>query len=124
MGRPAITYKRVLEVLNKNHLIDGKWERRYWEYNIYKGCEELITYREFMQVIMLREITTNERKVKELWEQMHTLGFFRKANKTSSLMKLDNIAEAMGYPINIKEPAAKQISHKTESEEAEECSAL
>lgn len=90
MGRKAITYKVVLEELNRE---------RYWCYsNPVKNTEDRISLKEFRKVMMFNDVTTSERKVRELWKLMEDLDFFRKVNQSDfRIVDIKAVARALGF---------------------------
>lgn len=108
MGRRAITYKRVLEELNKERL---------WTYGqITESMQDRITLKEFRKVLMFRDITSSERKVREMWKLMEDLDFFYKINQSDArLIRLANVAEALGVEVSKDE----SLTHAESTETAE-----
>lgn len=56
-----------------------------WNPGIRHG-EEKITFREFKRIMIISEITTNDRKCKELWGTVRDLEIGRKVNQSDTLL--------------------------------------
>ena len=46
--------------------------------------EEVLRYTDFYRIVLINEITTSERKTKELWKMIGDLGLGRKINQTKT----------------------------------------
>ena len=69
--------------------------------------EELITFNEFRMILTFNEITTYDRKIKELWELMIALKLARRSNKSSMIVNFDEVHKVMAKYNKITESDLK-----------------
>lgn len=115
MGRPAIGCKRVLEEIDvylAKRDIEDPWRFRI----ITEGNQTVITLKEFRRILMIdSDLTTSERKVKELWNQMLDFDFFTKINQSDKvLVNLAECCRALGYRVYTKKERDHLMSKQEE----------
>lgn len=76
MGRPQISIYSVLDLVSREMEREGKWDLQ-----TASGMEK-IKYLEFKIILVTSEITTSDRKVKDLWKLIEELGIGRKINQS------------------------------------------
>lgn len=68
----------------------------YWVYlNIDNYGEDVLTFSEFSNILLFNEITTYDRKIKELYETLIETKIARRANKTSIIVSFSNLHEIL-----------------------------
>ena len=103
MGRKTITYKVVLEELDRE---------RFWCYGDPSlKLEDRINLKEFRKILMFSGVTSSERKVRELWMLMEDLDFFRKINQSDyRIVDITAVRKALGYTTFEKKYPTDQAS--------------
>lgn len=79
MGRPEISIYRVLDQVVKEMEMSGKWDEI-----VGTEGQAKLTFLDFKVILITDEITTSERKIKELWKQIGELGLGRRVNQSQT----------------------------------------
>ena len=57
--------------------------------------EDVLTFAEFSNIMLFNEVTTYNRKIKELYETLTATNLARKTNKSAIIMSLDEVHEIL-----------------------------
>lgn len=64
----------------------------YWAYlELENYGEDVLTFSEFSNIMLFNEVTTYDRKIKELYETLTTTKLARKTNKSAIIISLDEV---------------------------------
>ena len=64
----------------------------YWVYlELENYGEDVLTFSEFSNIMLFNEVTTYDRKIKELYETLTTTKLARKTNKSAIIISLDEV---------------------------------
>lgn len=97
----AISIYDVLKTLIR----ERNW---YWAYLEGSGQgEDVLTFSDFRMILTFNEVTTYDRKIKELWELMVSLKLARRSNKSSIIVNFDEIHRVMAKYNKITESDMK-----------------
>lgn len=82
---------RAISIYNvlKTVIREKEWYRAYLEVEIYG--EDVLTFSEFSNIMLFNEITTYDRKIKELYETLTATKLARKTNKSAIIVSLDEV---------------------------------
>jgi len=115
MGKASITYKDVLEALNR--------KAYFWtDLTIFYNTKDTITLKDFRKILIIEaEIARTDRKVRELWSLMQDLDFFVKMNNSSTLrINLEEVAKVLHFKILDQKETEEFLKTKDEKE-GEKC---
>lgn len=82
---------RAISIYNviKTVIREKGWYRAYLELENYG--EDVLTFSEFSNIMLFNEVTTYDRKIKELYETLTTTKLARKTNKSAIIISLDEV---------------------------------
>ena len=82
---------RAISIYNvlKTVIREKELYRAYLEVEIYG--EDVLTFSEFSNIMLFNEITTYDRKIKELYETLTATKLARKTNKSAIIVSLDEV---------------------------------
>ena len=82
---------RAISIYNviKTVIREKEWYRTYLEVDTYG--EDVLTFAEFSNIMLFNEVTTYDRKIKELYETLTATKLARKTNKSAIIVSLDEV---------------------------------
>lgn len=115
---------RAISIYNviKTVIREKGWYWAYLEMESYG--EDVLTFSEFANIMILNEITTYDRKIKETYGTLVSIGLARKTNKSAVIVSLDEVHRvlqkynkispedvrwALQMSVDVRTPAGKSI---------------
>ena len=98
----------------------------YWVYLDVNGYgEDVLTFAEFSNIMLFNEVTTYDRKIKELYETLTSTKLARKTNKSAIIVSLDEFHKVLTKynkitPEDIKWAMQMSVDIRTPSDVATE----
>lgn len=82
---------RAISIYNviKTVIREKGWYWTYLEMDTYG--EDILTFAEFSNIMLFNEVTTYDRKIKELYETLTITKLARKTNKSAIIISLDEV---------------------------------
>ena len=86
---------RAISIYNviKTMIREKEWYRAYLEVDTYG--EDVLTFAEFSNIMLFNEVTTYDRKIKELYETLTATKLARKTNKSAIIVSLDEVHKVL-----------------------------
>ncbi|MCK9333584.1 MAG: hypothetical protein M0Q19_10535 [Candidatus Cloacimonetes bacterium] len=86
MTKKALTPSGILRLLDDQF----EWTRS-------NNCEAPLLYADFKKNLMcINEVTTDKRKVKEIWNDLSEFEFFKKTNGTAAIVDVNLVKKKLG----------------------------
>lgn len=86
---------RAISIYNviKTVIREKEW---YWAYlEVDNYGEDVLTFAEFSNIMLFNEVTTYDRKIKELYETLTSTKLARKTNKSAIIVSLDEVHKVL-----------------------------